>query len=120
MANFFTAVASWLAIHWRILVIATFLAALASFRRVFETEEARARRLERNREKQIRALADKIANYGHNVHERYPTGDVVVGQHDLAEQFRKTPDAIMKALNLLLAEHKIQPASMAGYWKLNA
>lgn len=119
MDKFFTAAVSWIMIHWRIVAAAALLAIAASFRRVFESDDARAQRLQRNREKQIRSLGDKIVSYGRNVHECFPTGDVVVGQRDLAEKFSKTPDAVMKALNLLLAEHKVQPAPMAGYWKLN-
>ena len=51
-------------------------------------------------------------------HERYPSGDVVVSVHDLAEQLRKRSDAVATALNLLLDEHKVQRAPLNGYWKL--
>jgi hypothetical protein len=45
---------------------------------------------------------------------------VVVSEGDLSERFRKRPDAIATALNLLLGEHKVQRAPLSGYWKLNA
>lgn len=48
-----------------------------------------------------------------------PTGDVVVSEHDLAEQLRKRPDAVATALNILLGERKVQKATLSGYWKLN-
>jgi hypothetical protein len=66
-----------------------------------------------------RALADKISTYGRNVHQRYPTRDVVVGERDLAEQLRKHPDSVATALDLLLGEQKVQRAPLSGYWKLN-
>ena len=53
------------------------------------------------------------------VHQRYPTGDVIVCERDLAEQLRKRPDAVAIALNLLLSEQKVQRAPLRGYWKLN-
>jgi DNA-binding GntR family transcriptional regulator len=88
-------------------------------RRCLETDEARVQREQRNREKEFRALADKISTYGRKVHQRYPTGDVVVSERDLAEQFRKRPDTVATALNLLLGEQKVQKAPLNGYWKLN-
>ena len=74
---------------------------------------------ERNRKKALRTLADTIARYGRKVHQRYPTGDVVVSERDLAEQLRKRPDIVATALNLLLGEQKVQKAPLNGYWKLN-
>ena len=88
-------------------------------RRCLETDEARAQRGERNRKKELRTLADTIARYGRKVHQRYPTGDVVVSERDLAEQLRKRPDIVATALNLLLGEQKVQKAPLNGYWKLN-
>ena len=61
----------------------------------------------------------RFSNYGRNVHQRYPTGDVVVSERDLAEQLRKSSDAVATALNLLLGERKVQKAPLNGYWKLN-
>ena len=87
--------------------------------RVFETDEARAKSAERKRGKELRSLANKISGYAQEVHQRYPTGDVVVSVRDLAEQIGKRPDAVAKALNLLLREQKVQQASLRGYWKLN-
>ena len=84
-----------------------------------ETDEARDQRAQRKEKKELRALADKISTYGRNVHQRYPTGDVVVSERDLAEQLRKRPDSVATALDLLLGEQKVQRAPLSGYWKLN-
>ena len=91
----------------------------AACRICLETEQAKAQRAQRNREKELRTLADRISTYGRNVHRRYTTGDVVVSERDLAEQFRKRTDAVATALNLLLGEQKVQRAPLNGYWKLN-
>jgi DNA-binding transcriptional regulator YhcF (GntR family) len=87
--------------------------------RVFETDEARAKSAERRRGKELRSLADKISGYAQEVHQRYPTGDVVVSVRDFAQQVGKRPDAVGKALNLLLREQKVQEAPLKGYWKLH-
>jgi hypothetical protein len=88
--------------------------------RVLETDETRAKRAERNKRKGLQSLAERISSYGRTVHERYPTGDVIVSERDLAEQLRKRPDTVATALNLLLNEQKVQRAPLNGYWKLNA
>ena len=87
--------------------------------RVLETDAVRTKRVERNKNKELRSLAERISSYGHTVHQRYPTGDVIVSERDLAEQLRKRPDAVATALNLLLSEQKVQRAPLRGYWKLN-
>jgi len=87
--------------------------------RVFETDEARAKSVERRRAKELRSLADKISEYALCVHQRYPTGDVVVSVRDLAEQLGKRPDAVANALHLLLTEQRVQEVPLKGYWKLN-
>ena len=74
---------------------------------------------QRRNKKELRALADKISTYGRNVHQRYPTGDVVVSERDLAEQLCKRPDSVAIALDLLLGKQKVQRAPLSGYWKLN-
>jgi hypothetical protein len=118
--NRFILIPSWIASHWRIgVVIAGAFGIAAACRCCLETEQAKGQRAERNRTKELRALADRISTYGCNVHQRYPTGDVVVSERDLAEQFRKRPDAVATALNLLLDEQKVQRAPLNGYWKLN-
>jgi DNA-binding transcriptional regulator YhcF (GntR family) len=87
--------------------------------RVFQSDEARAESAERRRGKKLRSLADKISEYAEGVHQRYPTGDVVVTVRDLAERLGKRPDAVANALNLLLREQKVQQAPLRGYWKLH-
>lgn len=88
--------------------------------RVFESDAARQKRAERKKKKDLRALADKIADYGRNVRKQFPNGAVVVSEHDLADEFRKRPDSVVTALNVLLNEHKVQRTQLAGYWRLNA
>lgn len=119
MMNFFVAGVSWMALHWWIVLIPTAVGIAATSKACLETDEARAQRKQRNQEKRLRALADKISSYGRKIHQRYPTGDVIVSQSDLAEQLGKAPDAVITALNLLHKEQKVQTTLMAGYWKLN-
>jgi hypothetical protein len=106
-------------LHWRVALIVTALGVAASFVRVLESDGARAKRDERNKKKELRSLAERISSYGHTTHERYPTGDVIVSELDLAEQLRQRPEAVATALNLLLNEQKVQRARLSGYWKLN-
>ena len=87
--------------------------------RVLESDGVRAKRAERNKKKELRSLAERISSYGQGIHQRYPSGDVIVSERDLAEELRKRPDAVITALNLLLSERKVQRAPLSGYWKLN-
>jgi len=121
MMNSLTRGFSWVALHWRTsAVIACAAVGIAvTTRRCLETDEARVQREQRNRKKELRAIADKISTYGRKIHQRYPTGDVVVSERDLAEQLRKRPDIVATALNLLLGEQKVQKAPLSGYWRLN-
>jgi hypothetical protein len=105
--------------HWWILLVSCALGLAAICSRTLQTEETRAKRTERNKKKELRSLAERISGYGRRVHQRYPTGDVVVSERDLAEQLRKRPDAVVTALNLLLNEQQVQKAPLNGYWKLN-
>ena len=121
MMNTQTRILSWIASHWKTgAVIAGAVGIAATCRWCLETDKARAQRAERNRKKELRRLADKISTYGRNVHRRYPTGDVVVSERDLAEQLRKRPDSVATALNILLGEQKVQKASLNGYWRLQS
>jgi hypothetical protein len=101
-------------------LIAGFVGIAATCGWFLETDEARADRAEHNRKKELRRLADQISTYGRNIHQRYPSGDVVVSVPDLAEQLGKRPEAVASALNLLFGEQKVQRTSLKGYWKLNA
>jgi hypothetical protein len=87
--------------------------------RAFVSEETKAKRLELKRQKELRALTERISAYARGVHKQFPTGDVVVGERDLAERLRKRPDIVVTALNLLLNEQRVQRAPLSGYWKLN-
>ena len=107
-------------LHWKSgAVVAGVVGIAATCRWCLETDKVRDQRAQRRNKKELRALADRISTYGRNVHQRYPTGDVVVSESDLAEQLRKRPDSIATALNLLLGEQKVQRAPLSGYWKLN-
>ena len=116
----FMEIISSLPLYWWIVSSIGALTMVAVSARAFETDRSRAKRAERKKERELRSLADKISGYGQIVHQRYPTGDVVVSEHDLAEQLRKRPDAVVTALHMLLGERKIQKAPLNGYWKLNA
>jgi uncharacterized membrane protein len=106
-------------LRWWVALIISGLGIAAICIRAFETEDSRTRRAERNKKKELRSMAQRISSYGHTVHQRYPTGDVIVSERDLAEEFRKRPDVVITALNLLLSEQKVQRAPLSGYWKLN-
>ena len=101
--------------HWWIVLISCAVGPGAICARALQTEESRARRTERNKKKELRSLAERISVYAQSVHRRYPTGDVVVSERDLAGQLRKRPDAVVTALNLLLNEQKVQKAPLNGY-----
>ena len=116
-------ISSWIASHWRICsAVARAVRIAVTSGQSIETDETRAERAQRTKEegKEVRAIADKISDYGRSVHRRYPSGEVVVGENDLAAQLRKRRDRVGSALNLLLGEQKVKKASLGGYWKLNA
>ena len=104
---------------WWVALIISVLGIVAICLRALESDEVRAKRAVRNKKKEMRSMAQRISSYGHTVHQRYPTGDVIVSERDLAEEFRKRPDVVITALNLLLSEQKVQRAPLRGYWKLN-
>jgi hypothetical protein len=121
MMNSLTRIPSWIALHWKSgAVVAGVVGIAATCRWCLETDKVRDQRAQRRNKKELRALADRISTYGRNVHQRYPTGDVVVSESDLAEQLTaQAPNSIATALNLLLGEQKVQRAPLSGYWKLN-
>jgi uncharacterized membrane-anchored protein YhcB (DUF1043 family) len=87
--------------------------------RLVETKERRTERLQRKQQRELKALTERISAYARNMHKRFPRGEVVVGEKDLAEQLRKHPDSVADALNVLLGQRKVQKAPLSGYWKLN-
>jgi uncharacterized membrane-anchored protein YhcB (DUF1043 family) len=110
-----------IATHWMTTTVISSTVGLAAFIciRCLESEDAKAQRIRRKNEHEIKVLTEKISTYARNVHKHFPTGDVVVGENDLAEQLRKHPDAVATALNVLLGQQKVQKAPLRGYWKLN-
>ena len=120
MMNSLTRLPSWIAVHWKSgAAVAALVGIAATCKWCLETDETRGQRAQRKANKELRALADRISTYGRNVHQRYPTGEVVVSERDLAEQLRKHPNTVATALNLLLGEQKVQRAPLNEYWKLN-
>lgn len=108
-----------LPLGWWITLIVTAVGISAICLRALESGEARATRAERSKKKELRSLTERICSYGRAVQQRYPTGDVIVSEADLAEQLRKPREAVGMALNLLFVEQKVQRATLRGYWKLN-
>lgn len=100
-------------------VLGSALGVIAVSIRAFESDKTKAKRLELKRQKELRGLTEKISSYARAVHKQFPTGDVVVSEHDLAGQLRRPTDIVVTALNLLLNEQKVQRAPLSGYWKLN-
>jgi hypothetical protein len=119
--NFVIRIPTWVVQHWgtSAMIACTLGIAAVACKRCLETDKARAERGRRKKERELRAVADKISLYGRKVHHRFPTGEVVVCERDLAEELRKRPDLVATALNVLLGERKAQRAPLSGYWKLN-
>lgn len=84
-----------------------------------ESDEAKRRRAELKRQRELREIAARILTYGSTVHQRFPTGDVVVSERDLAERLPKPTDIVLHALNLSLKEQKAQRVPLSDCWKLN-
>jgi hypothetical protein len=118
--NFLSDVLSTISLLWWIILATCALGIAAIWVRTLETEKSRIKRAERKKKREMRALTEKISIYARAVHQRYPTGDVVVSERDLPEQLRKRSDAVMTVLNLLLNELKVERAPLNGHWRLNA
>ena len=114
----FIGILSSIPLRWWVILIFSALGIAAMCVRALETEEERAKRASKNKKKELQSLAERISAYAKVVHLRYPTGDIVVGEQDLAEQLRKRPDVVVTALNLLLNQGKAQRAALDGYWRL--
>jgi hypothetical protein len=111
---------SWLMSRWRIgAVIASGLAVVCFYKLSTETEEQRAQKAKQKRDTELSRVAKQISNYAHNLHTRYPNGEVVISDIDLAERLRKPQEIITSALALLSDQKQVQRAPLAGYWKLN-
>ena len=119
MMSFLAGVFSLMSLRSWVVLIVSLLGIAAISLRVMESDKARASRAARKSKEDLLSLTAKISAYGQSVHRRYPTGDVVVSERDLADQLRNRPEAIVTALNLLLNEQRVQRAPLSGYWKLN-
>jgi hypothetical protein len=118
MISSFAGVVSSISVQWWIVLIACALGIAATCVWGLENDTSRSKRVEQKAKKELRALANEISSYAQNVHQRFPSGDVIVSVPDLAQQLRKRPDAVVTALSMLLAEQKVQRAPITGYWKL--
>jgi hypothetical protein len=119
--NSLARIPSWIASHWRATVIVGCAVGLvATCKWCLETEDIRAQRAAKKREKEVRTLVGRILRYAHNLRKRFPTGEAVVNEADLALQLRKPPELVVTALGILLGEQRAQKAPLNGYWKLLA
>ena len=118
--DFFKTFLSSISPRWALVAVVSALGIAAVTSKAFESEETKTKRAEQRKRKDLRILANRITKYGQAVHQQFPTGDVVVSEHDLAGQLRKQPEVVVTALNLLLNEQKVQRAPLSGYWKLNS
>src|SRR5690348_5104895 len=117
MQNSLTRVPSWIAAHWRgAALVVCGVAAIATLRRTQHRDPERAAQM---REKDTRALAEKISKYAHNMQTRYPNGSVVVSEEDLAGELDRAPERIARALGLLHSQQKVERAPLSCGWKLN-
>jgi hypothetical protein len=119
--NSLTRIPSWIALHWRTtVIIGCAVGLVATCKWCLETDEVRAQRSAKKREQEVRRLVGMISKYARNLRKRYPTGEAVVSEADLALQLRKSPELVVTALDILLGERRAQKAPLSGYWKLLA
>jgi hypothetical protein len=109
-----------LPLYWWVVSFFGLLGASAVCSRAFESEASRSKRILRQKERELQSVTEKISSYAQEVHRRFPTGDVVISERDLAEQLRKPIDVVVMALNMLLSKQQVQRVALHGYWKLNA
>ena len=119
--NSLARMSSWVASHWRTtVVVGCTIGLAASCKWCLESDEVRAERAAKRREREIRTLVGRISQYAHHLRERFPPGEAVVSEADLALQLRKPPELVVTALGILLGEQRAQKAPLNGYWKLLA
>ena len=105
---------------WMVAIASSAVGVAAVSARLSESGAAREKRIEESRRKELRAIASRISHYAKSVRQRFPDGAVVVSEQDLAAQLRKRPDYILKALNALLNEQKVERMPLTGYWRLHS
>ena len=105
---------------WIALALSSAVGIAAVSLRLTESEATRQKRIQDSKKKALRATAQRISRYAKSVRERFPDGAIVVSEEDLAAQLGKRHDYIVKALNALLSEQKVERTSITGYWRLNA
>jgi len=110
---------SWLVSRWRIgAVIASGAAVACLYKLSTETEEQRALKAKQKHEDELNRVAKQISTYARDLHNRYPDGEVVISDTDLAKHLRKPQEVVSSALTLLCDQKQVQRAPLAGYWKL--
>lgn len=112
--DFFTHLFLSCPLQWWITLIISAVGTAAVCLRALESDEVRAKRIERNKKQELRLLTQRICSYGRAVQQRYPTGDVIVSEADLAGQLRKPCEAVAMALNVLFVEQKVRRATLTG------
>jgi hypothetical protein len=90
---------SWIISHWRTpVVVGCAVGLVAACKWCLETDEIRAQRAGKKREKEVRTLVGRISKYAHSLRRLYPTGEAVVSEVDLALQLHKPPELVVTAL----------------------
>lgn len=86
--NFLARIPTWIILHrgTSAMIACGFGVAVVACTRYLETDKARTERAQRKKEKELRAVADRISLYGRKVQDRFPTGNVVVCERDLAAE----------------------------------
>jgi hypothetical protein len=110
---------SWVSAHWSTcaLIGGVTISALV-YSQLSQRDTNRLLQDEQRRRKELNNLANRICRYARAIHQRYPGGDVVVSETDLAKQLRKPPAIVAPALNVLLGQNRAQRASLQGFWRL--
>jgi hypothetical protein len=117
--NSLVRVPSWIASYWRAsAIIGGIVGFVTSCRWSLDRKENRGQFIHSRQEKELQSLLKRISKYACEVHKRYPTGEVIVSEADLAMLMRKPPGMISTALNVLLNDKRAQKAPLSGYWKL--
>ena len=111
---------SWIVARWRIgALLVSGLAVTCIYKVSTETEEQRAQKASQKRQNELSRVAKQIYTYADDLHKRYPTGEVVISDTDLATHLGKPQEIVVSALSLLCDQNQVQRAPLAGYWKLN-
>ncbi len=107
--HFLSKVVSSVSQHWWVALAVPAISLVASCVRALESEKSRRKRAGLKRERELRILTEKISTYARDVHQQFPTGDVVVSERDR----RYSPEFVVEPANSTRVP-------LSGYWKLNS